>query len=545
MNLAELHQKPGLMQRIGRSIDAVVGAISPAAAHKRMQYRAANAVLAKFAAKQAFVGARTDREQTAWEVSDGSPDADLNADTLATLRERSRDRVRNDAIAAASIGSLVDNVVGIGLRPQLNLPWKLLGITEDRARELSDIHDEIWSEWAACCDTTNRLSFEDVQALVFSQAMVNGDSVTLPLMVQDALPPKKLELRLEVVEGDRLSSPMGVEKPNLRQGVELGSRGEPLAYWITLAHPGDEGLGGFRGVGTREHRRVEAWTPDGDPRVLHVFDATERPGQTRGRPLMSAALKLFLISDDIVDATLIATEVGACFAAFVTKTDPLAVALARSTDATRGSKKREQEIRAGTIEYLAPGEDVKFASPQSPGATFDAFFKMVQRRITSSMGMAYEVATRDFSDTTYSQARGSLLEARRMFTRRQRWVGRKLCQPVHRLLLKEAWLKGLYPAGSDFLENISLWTRAHWLAPGWGLLDPLKEASAEETRLRMGVTTKAAIIAGADGSSWRDVFAQRAREQETEEELGLASEQAPQAPAEPAAEPPTDDEDGE
>ena len=521
------------LDKIGASIDRLIGVISPKRRFEREQYRLGVDRLSRMraaSASSAYEGARPDRQQN-WRTTSGSADADLDPESLASLRERSRDRVRNDAVAAAAIGAMADNIVGTGLRPQLQLPFKQLGITETKSRELAEIAGDLWREWGTRCDSTGRLTIDDAQNLAISQVCVNGDLLVQPLMIDRTAQRRRLELSLEFIEADRCDSPNGIESSTLRHGIELDAKiGEPKAYWICEAHPGDEGINGFSGR-SQNWRRIPAYTPTGRPRILHLA-GVERPGQSRGRPLMSPVLNLFKQRDDFGEATIMAAQIAACFAAFVTKNDPMAAALARATSDTRGKKDREEELSPGMITYLGLGEDVRFGTPTQPSGTFDSFMHWVTRELCSALGMSYEVATRDFSNTTYSQARAALLEARRMFARRQIWLVAHFLQPIWTLLLEEAWLKGLFPAGNDFLEQIELWTRAHWITPGWGLLDPLKEAQADEIRLRMGVTTRAKIISGHDGDAWEDTFAQLAREKSRQEELGIAPvEQTPGAAA--------------
>ncbi|MEK9810364.1 MAG: hypothetical protein VW362_07945, partial [Candidatus Nanopelagicales bacterium] len=45
------------------------------------------------------------------------------------------------------INALVDNVVGCGFRPKLTLDYKRLGISKDKADDLSTIAGELWQEW--------------------------------------------------------------------------------------------------------------------------------------------------------------------------------------------------------------------------------------------------------------------------------------------------------------------------------------------------------------------------------------------------------------
>ena len=56
-----------------------------------------------------------DRALASWNPPAGSPDADILPD-LDTLRTRSRDLIRNHGVAGGAVQTMVDSVVGGGLR---------------------------------------------------------------------------------------------------------------------------------------------------------------------------------------------------------------------------------------------------------------------------------------------------------------------------------------------------------------------------------------------------------------------------------------------
>lgn len=512
-------------------VDAAVAAVSPGLAMRRAGARAMAQVLDRATSRRgdraqqfresAYEGARTKRTNAGWRASDGSADADLDADSLATLRERSRDRVRNDAVASAAINALVDNIVGTGMRPRLALEPSALGITPARADELGKIADDLWDEWGTECETTGRLDGDDLQAMVVSQCFVNGDMALAPKM----LAPRgdsRFETCLELIEGDRIDDPLGMSRPNVRAGVEIDEEtGRPVAYWVARHHPGDVRIPGSGLVrGSRLFDRLPAVNALGRPNVIHVF-SPERPGQSRGRPYFSAVLNLFRDLDDYFESELIASQVAACFAVFVTKKDPFSAALARATDATRGNKERHQELSPAMVEYLSPGESIETANPGRPNNAFGEFIGRVVRTITSALGMPYEVSARDFHGTTYSQARAALVEARRMFARRQQWLIRRCLQRIWRLVLEEAWLKGWFPAGDDFGMRPRAWTRTHWETPAWGWIDPEKELKAAKLKIALGMSTRAQEIQNGVGGHWRDVMRQLAREEQEAGDLGI------------------------
>ncbi len=511
-----------VFDRLGQGLDKLIGIASPERQARRQAFREMIAMRSRFSARSsvssstsAYEAARPNRRNRNLGTSSGSADTDLDPPTLANLREFSREREKNDALASAVVRSLADNVIGCGIRPNLVLRSDRLGITKDKAKELREIAADLWDEWLENAESTARATGPGLQHQVLAQTFINGDHILKPVM----LPPfgrRRFEFSLESIEADRLDNPQGFETATLRNGVELHpKRGHPMAYWIADAHPGDR-----FSRGTRDFSRIPAFSSLGRPNILHVF-WQERAGQSRGRPMFSAVLRYFRDLDDFAEATLVAAQVSSCIAMFITKKDPWGSMLGRSTDDTKAKSQREEELSPGMIGYLAEGESAQGFAPGQPGPQFGDFFDRMTRHICSGLGIPYAVATRNYSGMTYSQARAEILEARRMFQLRQRWMVDSWMRAAHAMMLEEAWLKGWFPAGRDFLERQREWTRTSWIMPGWGWLDPKGEIDATTASVKLGLQSRAAAISQASGEDYGVVFESLAAEQRLADELGI------------------------
>ena len=221
-------------EKLGAYVDAAISVIAPAWGLRRLQARAARTMLS------AYRGAEKNRLRGDWNALNGSADADLLND-LPTLRQRSRDLNRNDAHASAITGTVVANVIGTGLKPQSRPDTESLGITPEEAMAFGKAAERAWRRWCPQADSQNRMDFYEIQALVQRQILENGEVFILPLMIQE--PGRRYRLALEVIESDRVSTPPGKHGPNMRDGIELGARGEAIAYWIRKRHPGDASFG--------------------------------------------------------------------------------------------------------------------------------------------------------------------------------------------------------------------------------------------------------------------------------------------------------------
>lgn len=521
------------LERVGAYVDAAISVVAPGWAMNRLRARAATKMLG------AYRGAEKNRLRADWKALNGSADADLLPD-LPTLRQRSRDLNRNDAHASAITGTVVANVVGTGLKPQSRPDRDALSIPEPQATDFSRQAERAWRRWVPTADSQNRMDFYEIQALVKRQIIENGEVFVLPLMIKNE-PGRRYRLALEVIEADRIETPPSHRgNANIRDGIELGERGEPIAYWIRRRHPGDIILGQSR-QGQQEWVRYAAVNKAGRKNVLHLY-AVKRPGQTRGEPFFAPVLSAFKDLGDFMEAEIVAARVAACFTAFVTKSDPEAAFQGAATDA---SGQRLEGMEPGMIQYLGTGESITFGDPKRPSGAFEPFVLAVLRSIGASLGLPLELVLKDFSRTNYSSARAAILEARRFFKCDQMWLAQRLCQPCWEWLMEEAWLREDLPAVDLFGEQREDWLRASWIAPGWGWVDPVKEVNSSTLAIEGGLSTLADECA-AQGRDWEEVMTQQKREQDRRKELGLEVLQptasVPGKPAEPAVDDDPEDE---
>lgn len=510
------------LEKAGAYFDAALSVVSPRWALNRLKARAATKMLSSYR------GAEKNRLRGDWKALNGSADADLLGD-LPTLRQRSRDLNRNDAHASAITGTVVANVVGTGLRPQSRPDADALALRLDDVTLFARQAERAWRRWCPTADAQNRMDFYEIQALVKRQILENGEVFLLPLMLKDDRT-RRYRLALEVIEADRVETPPSLRgQANVRDGVELGERGEPIAYHVRRHHPGDVLLGSSR-VGQSEWVRYPAVNKAGRKNVLHLY-AVKRPGQTRGEPFFAPVLSAFKDLGDFMEAEIVAARVAACFVAFITKTDPNAAFEGTPTDA---SGTRLEGLEPGAVQYLATGESVSFGDPKRPSGTFEPFVLAVLRSIGASLGLPLELVLKDFSRTNYSSARAALLEARRYFRADQTWLASRLCQPCWEWVLEEAWLNEDLPAVNLFGEQREDWLRASWIAPGWGWVDPVKEVESSKMAIESRLSTLADECA-AQGRDWEDVLVQQKREQDRRKELGLAEPvPTPTGPGRPA-----------
>ena len=318
-------------------LDRAIGAVAPGAGLRRARQRQAIAVLAR-----AYEGARLGRRTEGWVAAGTGANAEI-APAIARLRDRSRDLVRNNPYAAKAVTALVSNMVGTGLLPRARAATPELAAQADR----------LWSAFATHADADGLTDFSGLQALIV-RSLVESGEVLVRLRerrVEDRLP---VPLQLQVLEADHLDATKTEELRDggfVLQGIEFDALGRRRAYWLYPTHPGDG-----RGRALVSHR-VPA------DRVLHLFERL-RPGQARGVPWFAPVMLKLRDLDAYDEAELVRKKIEACFAAFVTGVEDEAT-LGRARSEPDGS--RIETFEPGMIEYLAPGKDVKFATPSASG----------------------------------------------------------------------------------------------------------------------------------------------------------------------------------
>ena len=469
-----------------------------------------------------FGASRTARELSSWTPSLASADADL-LNELPALVARSRDLARNNGIAAGCVQTIVDTVVGTGLRLAAKPDYVALGRDKAWADEWSKQVEAQWRTWAEStdCDAARQLTFDGLTTLAFRTGLLSGEALALPLW----LPGRgaRFATTIQMVDPDRLSNPAGkMDDARLRSGIQFGRYGEPRAYWIRKSHPMDVPAGM---LGQAEWTKVPARMRFGRVRVIHVHDK-ERTGQSRGKPLFASVMGQFKMLDHYQLAELQASIVNAKIAAFMETgmgAEDIAEFFGGSLDDYVEKRNAwEVKLEGGSVMPLFPGDKITPFTPARPATAYAEFTMASLRQIAAGMNIPYELLAKDFSQTNYSSARAALLEAWRYFMGRRKWLSVQWASPVYALWLEEAVNKGLIDA-PDFYDNPQAYCRAKWIGPGRGWVDPVKEAKAADMRIQSGISTYEQECAE-QGLDWEEQFEQRAREKQRMEDLGLVAE---------------------
>jgi lambda family phage portal protein len=416
-----------------------------------------------------YEGASAGRRAYGWYAASTDANVELMG-SLIWLRNRSRDLIRNNPYAANAVTVLAGNVVGTGIVPKAK--------TGDPG--LDKIIDGEWPYFAEACDTPQRLDFYGMQTLTVRTMAESGESI-IRFRPQPADFGLRIPLQLQMLEADFLDQArtMGLVNGHVMEGVQFDEKGRRVAYWLFSYHPG--------GVLILNPRGGIVSQPVPAEQIMHVYQVL-RPGQVRGVPWLAPVMMALRDLDDYCDAERVRKKVEACVTAFVTQPEgadgePMGIA---GTDPSSGLP--VESFQPGMVEYLKPGQEIKFNNPTPAGGYRE--YKMTELQgIMAGIGLPYELGTGDMSQVNYSSWRGGMLGFRNT-VENYRWLTLipLFCMPVWRRFIDVLVLQGKIPASADEDPKINLRT-VQWTAPRFESVDPVKDAESVLKDVRMGRKT--------------------------------------------------------
>lgn len=497
---------------IGSTIDRLVGMFSPAAGVRRTMQRRT--------LERMYAGAEANRLTNNKKPRNQSADSELLGPFGAdALRAWSRALVRDNAYAWGVVDTIVSSVVGCGITAQSQVETPEGTDIED----VNETRDKVWSEWCEICDVNGRLNFAEIQQLA-QREMVEAGEVLIHLVNTPSLKYRGIyrpvPLAIELIEADRLAVEKDTYKVRatdgnrITRGVELDELGKPLAYWIYPEHPN-----GPYTTGRQEPERIDAKD------ILHLY-RMDRIGQTRGvswfAPVMSWLRDLGVYVDNEIQASAVAS----CFGIAIKTNGRPGAGLMPSTDseATDVNGNRLEYLEPAMVTYLNEGESIESINPGRPNSASEPWINLMLRGISVGTGLSYEVVSRNYSGTSYSSSRTSMLEDRRRFRRWQRYMVGHCCQPIWDRFCDQAATAGVngFASMTEILDDRRSATAVEWQTPAWEWVDPQSEQSASDSALTSFQSTYQDEL-GQRGKNWRNVFYQRAKEERLKRTLGLVS----------------------
>lgn len=493
----------------------------------------------------AYEGAsRISRENALWAPPIRSADGDIRHDKVL-LDARARDLIRNEAYVSGAVEIHKDSIVGGFYLLNAKPMWKVLrdtnrGFDDAWAEEFQEVAEAKFTLWAESADNwpdaSRTMTFTGLTRLAVGVFTAAGEVLATAEWLRDQGRP--YSTAIQMIDLDRLSNPQGQsDDARLRQGVLRNQYGAPQGYYIRMAHPADALLG----MDPLQWRYVQARKPWGRLQVIHIAEA-DRPDQTRGIAKMVSALQEMRMAKKYHEITLQNAVVNATYAAAIESELPPDAAFASlgSDGATEWvqsylgqiseyvGNSRNLHIDGVKIPHLYPGTKLKLMNAGQPGGVGTVFEESLLRKIAAGLGVSYEQLARDYSKTNYSSARAAMLETWKHMQSRKKMVADRFANAIYALWMEEALQRGELPLPAGVRRDQFFYTGQNkdaicncaWIGANRGQIDELKETQAAVLRIQSGLSTYEDEMSRM-GRDFREVFAQRAREDKIIQSYGL------------------------
>ena len=506
------HQPPRFKQTF---TDHVISRFFPTMAVKRLRARMAMEIL-----NRSYDGASKDRRAlSAWSTFGYDADSDILLD-LPTLRERSRDLVRNNPIASGAIKTKLSWVVGSGIRLQSRIDRGALNLADDQADEWEANTEREWRLFwnTKDIDIARTLNGHALTRQVYRQAKENGDVFVL-------FPRRKrrnvaYDLCLQIVEADRVENKdHALDSSTLAGGIKKDQDGAPIEYQILKAHPGN-----ILGSVTREWVLYPAFAPrTGLRNVVHYYDPT-RPGQSRGVPDLAAVIEPLKQLGRSTDAEIMAAVISGYFTVFIESESGIGSFDYTNLSAEVGhtSADKDYKLGNGAIIELAKGEKIHDSNPGRPNDSFDPFVLALMRQIGVALEIPYEILSKHFT-ASYSAARAAINEMWKFVISERQHLSDNFLRLVYEIWMWEAVANGRINAPGFFTDPLicNAYLGSEWTGPTKGQIQEKDEVEAAHKRVAYGFSTLQQETMQLTGGDWEQNHQQQIKEYKKRLEAGL------------------------
>ncbi len=396
------------------------------------------------------------------------------------LRSRVRDLVRNYPVFTRAVNAYSALMIGQGPKFQ-SKAVKPNGQPDEKLRRKIESSFYRWMEYDA--DASGRLHFFELQHMLCRQLIECGESF-FQLTTQSKY--KQNPLSLMPIEADRLvSSSFAKAKSGAEcdYGLEFDKyTGKVLAYHVNV-----DDLG-------YEVKRVPAQN------MLHIYQ-TLRPGQLRGVTPLAPAILFARAMSDYVGNELEAQRIASRYLSFVTSPNIGEYQAARGILGGKDEKAREDidYIENALVEYLRPGEEIKFAEmPSRPGEAFSQIESYTTRMTAIALNLSYEVLSGDYKGINYSTSK-AIRGDNQVFLAPDKFMHeyRSLRPTFYQWLQLEALTKDYIP--SYYWKNPELIENHVWTYRDRPSTDPTRDATANIKNLEAGLVSPQSIILAQGG----------------------------------------------
>jgi len=454
--------------------DRLVSYVSPSAGLKRVSARKRMEIL-EGANFRKYDGASRGRRTQNWRTTSSSADVEISA-ASRTLRDRSRDLVRNNPTATGIVSTWANYLVGTGIKPRSSGP------DADRNR----LVDDLFAAWAKNCYSDGTMDFYGIQNLV-ARTMVESGEVLVRRRVRRPQDNLRIPLQLQVLEPEFIDETRQSDPKRSRSvvnGIEFDVIGRRRGYWMHQNHPGSGDMSVFS--------NQSKFVPSSE--ICHVYEKNRT--QVRGAPWLASCIIPLRDVDEYNQSEAVRKKIEACVVGVVIPGDNEVPDLGLEETVDGDSNKSNgvtdangfpiERFEPGMFAYLENGKDVKFNNP-AISVGMEMYLRTQYRRIANGSRMPYELLTGDWSQANFATGRIGMLNFRRLVTSIQHNVIiHSFCQPTWDWFIDMAIAVGALPEGDYPCE---------WQPPEFEDIQPIDDARADLLNIRMGKKSLKSVIA--------------------------------------------------
>lgn len=448
-----------------------------------------------------YDAAKRSRRLASWNPSSAGPNR--SASDLQTLRNRSRDALRNEWAAEGTTSNFVVDMIGTGITARM---------TNELSPEKRKKYNDLWEKFIKECDADGVSNFYGMQALGSETWDVAGeflfrirsrrmeDGLAVPIQIQLLEP--------EMVPLLDSTAPNGNE---IRQGIEFDRIGRRVNYWVYKSHPGDNINSSFDA--SKMHP-----IPVGE--IYHVY-RPRRIGQLRGIPNGTSSLVKMKTVADYDDAVVEKAKIQNLYVGVIERAAP---AFNDNTDPLTGLEIQSDgegapmvNLQPGATIELATGEKMTFSNPPATGVGYNDFSRQQNLAISKGRGTPYEIMTGDIMNISDRTLRIVIQQYRRSIEQRQ-WL---TMIPMFCQIVRDAWVDAAVIAGLIPISDADAAKRVEWTPQAWAYIHPVQDVQSKILEMTNAITSRGAVIAGR-GYDPEEVDRQRAEDKARELAMGLS-----------------------
>lgn len=407
------------------------------------------------------------------------------------LRLRAYDMHLKTDIVRIITGKFFKWVVGSGLKLQAEPNQTVLGmsgITEDYPKFQKQT-EALFNLYAGSkySDYNKKDWLHKKANDAFKTAFLGGDA--LCVIRFDSFGPN-----IQVIDGQQLCSPLDSGNAIVRDGIEMNSKGEHIAFWVK-----SDGL-----KVDMEPKRIKAKSTNGTLMAWMIYGEKARIDHHRGIPVISSILEKVAKLDRFVEASVSkAEQVANVVYAFEHNVNGTGEAIdfgskktndKPSTTSYEDSGRTADQMRQSTsnqVFNLPIGATLKSLSSQSE-TTFNEFFRAVFVTLCAAVDIPEEVALQKY-EQNYSSSRAAINGWEHIIEIYRQEFAKKFYEPFYRAWLEWNVLSGKIQSNGfiksmndgDFMA-MEAYYNARFTGKKMPHIDPAKEAKA--IRLLLGDT---------------------------------------------------------